>query len=270
MSSWCPTSTPMPLPEAKTEPPIKPRLIILHSQAGVGSLFGYWLNGTSLESHWWVALNGQSEQYMPADRQADANYLANDFALSIETENHLANVRAQSWNEDPWTSAQIEEMATICAWAHKEWGIPLVQATSWDGSGIGYHIQFGSPGKWTNVAKACPGRKRIEQVPLVIRRARELAAAGSAPRAGIGPRSSEAAIKFLQVCLNLAGQEMPVTGVYDTKTGQAVRNLKAFFNEVGLRRPPFDLSRERGWVAGPVFLKTLGNWLNFLKSKGAF
>lgn len=86
----------------------------------------------------------------------------------------------------------------------------------------------------------------------------------------IDPTDSPGAIKFLQVLLNLAGQKIPVDGVYGTQTGQAIKNLKRFFNEKNIGSHTFDLSPERGWKAGPAFLKTLADWLNFLKSRGVF
>lgn len=88
---------------------------------------------------------------------------------------------------------------------------------------------------------------------------------------GITPTDSEGAIKFLQVCLNLAGQKIPVDGVYGKQTGQAVKNLKRFFNE---HHNPgahiFDVGPDNGWKAGPLFLERLSQWLNFLKAQGAF
>lgn len=87
---------------------------------------------------------------------------------------------------------------------------------------------------------------------------------------GITPSDSPTAIRFLQVCLNLAGQHVAVDGVYGTATGQAIRNLKAWFNAHHVGGHVFDLSEAAGWKAGPVFLKVLADWLNFLKSQGAF
>jgi hypothetical protein len=88
---------------------------------------------------------------------------------------------------------------------------------------------------------------------------------------GITPTDSVEAIKFLQVCLTLAGQHIPVDGVYGKQTGQAIKNLKTFFND---HRNPgahiFDVGPERGWMAGPKFLERLSQWLNFLKSQGAW
>lgn len=87
---------------------------------------------------------------------------------------------------------------------------------------------------------------------------------------GITPRDQPDAIKFLQVCLTLAGFPTKVDGIYGTGTGQAVRNAKAFAN--AHRNPgahEFSLSRENGWKAGPLFLRWLSQWLNFLKAQGA-
>lgn len=89
---------------------------------------------------------------------------------------------------------------------------------------------------------------------------------------GITPQDSEGAIRFLQVCLNLAGQKIPVDGKYGKQTGQAVKNIKRFFNEynVGHGKHGYDVGPERGWMAGPLFLRDLSAWLNFLKSQGRF
>lgn len=90
------------------------------------------------------------------------------------------------------------------------------------------------------------------------------------PDDGITPADGAGAVKFLQVCLNLAGQPIPVDGEYGTLTGQAVKNVKRFFNSHDIGGHTFDVGPERGWMAGPVFLKVLADWLNFLKSRGVF
>lgn len=87
---------------------------------------------------------------------------------------------------------------------------------------------------------------------------------------GVAPGDPEGVIKFFEVLLNLNGQEVPVDGVFGKDDGQAVRNLKAFFNAKHIGTHVFDLSRERGWIAGPKFCETLAAWTRFLKAQGAF
>jgi hypothetical protein len=87
---------------------------------------------------------------------------------------------------------------------------------------------------------------------------------------GITPVDSKEAVSFLQVLLNLNGQHVAVDGVYGKATGQAIRNLKEFYNEHHIGQHEFDLGRVQGWKAGPKFLETLSAWTNFLKAHGAF
>ena len=158
----------LPLPENQSQPTIVPRIGILHSQAGVGSLRGFFGRSSSLESTFWIGTDGTVEQYGDMNRRMDANYKANPFAFSVETENHIEYVRSGAWDDDPWSVDQVAAITRLCSWAHKEWGIPNKLTPTWDGAGFGYHIQFGTPGYWTPVAKACPGRRRIEQLKRVV------------------------------------------------------------------------------------------------------
>lgn len=163
-SGWLPFATDKRLPEWRTEPRITPRVIILHSI--VGSLAGadtHFRHHTSIEAHMGVGLDGEVWQWQNTNRQADANFLANDFAISIET--------ADNGNPDsfPWTDAQVAKIIQIINFLLGKYpSIKRQKVTSWDGSGIGYHVQFGAPGKWTPVAKTCPGRVRIKQLEEII------------------------------------------------------------------------------------------------------
>ena len=167
--SLCPFATQLLLPESATQRAIVPRAIILHSAAGTGSLHRFFLNSSNLESHFWVGLDGTIEQYIDTDHRADANLNANSFALSVETENHRDNVNRNSWDDDPWSDEQIASLVRLADWmATTHPAIKRQLISTWDGSGIGWHIQFGTPGPWTPVAKACPGRARIAQVTQAI------------------------------------------------------------------------------------------------------
>lgn len=83
------------LPEWNSQPRITPTTIIDHSI--VGSALGAWYyfrDQTGLESHFIVrgapsgSQDGRIWQLMDTGRRADANFHANAFAISIETEDN--------------------------------------------------------------------------------------------------------------------------------------------------------------------------------------
>ena len=157
----CPFATHKLLPESATQPKITARAVIMHSAAGRGSLYRFFLNSSSLESHFWVSEKGVIEQYVDTGRRADANRNANSFAISIETESSPAAT-------EPWAPAQLDAIVHLVRWCCDTHGIPVRQIPAWNSSGIGWHIQFGAPGPWTPVSKSCPGPARIRQMPALI------------------------------------------------------------------------------------------------------
>lgn len=164
MGGWYPDAAKLEIPAGSNDPVIVPRVAILHVDAGnAKSLHRLFMdnqsNGSGVESHFHVRTDGTVEQYRSIYRQADANYHANRFAVSIET---------QGLGDGEWTAEQLKAIKLLLGWLNRECGIPLVKCPEWDGTGVGYHIQFGSPGAWTNVAKACPGPKRIAQFENVL------------------------------------------------------------------------------------------------------
>ena len=95
-----------------------------------------------------------TEQYRSVLWQADANYQANDFAVSIET---------QGFEHGTWNDAQLASIKRLLLWLHNEHGIPLRECEGPFGSGVGYHTMWGAPSAWTPVAKSCPGPDRKVQ-----------------------------------------------------------------------------------------------------------
>ncbi len=152
----CPFAVQRLIPPGVNDPPIVPRVAILHVDGGGAlSLFKFFRDRSGgIESHFHVTWNGKIEQYRDTDWEADANHLANPFAISIET---------QGFATGRWTAKQSAAIKELLLWLNKEHGIPLVKCPAWDGAGVGYHIQFGTPGKWTPSKKSCPGPLRIEQ-----------------------------------------------------------------------------------------------------------
>src|SRR5204863_7485682 len=116
---------------------ITPRVVILHVTAGLGNARPH----DGLEWHFEVMLDGSIEQQVDTAVRADANYHANGFAISIETE---------GLGDGEWTPAQLDSLVALILWCvdmHPT--IALQVCDRWDGSGIGYHVMFGAPGPWT-------------------------------------------------------------------------------------------------------------------------
>lgn len=158
----CPFATHRLIPPGSSDPRIEPRVAILHVDAGnAKSLYDYFANRSGgIESHFHVQVEGELEQYRDTSWQADANNLANDFAVSIET---------QGYGDGEWTDAQLATIKRLLRWLHEVHpAIRLAKVDRWDGAGIGYHVQFGAPGPWTPVAKSCPGPRRVDQFHDVI------------------------------------------------------------------------------------------------------
>jgi hypothetical protein len=137
-------------------PKIDPRVVIFHVTAGLGNAQPH----SGLEWHFEVSLSGALEQQVDTNLRADANYKANPFAISIETEGK---------GEGSWTDAQLDTLVRLSHWCidvHPK--IRAQRCNAWDGSGFGYHVMWGAPGMWTPVAKSCPGPKRIAQFDSVL------------------------------------------------------------------------------------------------------
>lgn len=163
-----------PLPESSTQPKITPRVAILHTAvSNADSLYGYFASaGIGVESHFYIRGNGIVEQYIDTSIQADANYHANGFAVSIETWDNKQII--------PWTPEQLISIVDLLDWLCKVHPTIKRQACpSWNGSGIGYHSQYLS--EWSKYAgKVCPGRPRIAQVGGIITAVQKLAVKGGA------------------------------------------------------------------------------------------
>lgn len=160
MYGWCPFAIHKPIPPGANDPAIKPRAVILHVAVSLlGSLFSYFrYRSGGIESHFYITLTGKIEQYRSIYYEADANYRANPFAVSIET----AGMGSGKWNR-----RQMAAIKKLLLWLKSE-GIPLKKITDPYGSGVGYHTQFGAPSAWTPVAKSCPGPERIKQYHDVL------------------------------------------------------------------------------------------------------
>lgn len=157
----CPFAEHKLIPPGSSDPAIDARAAVLHVDAGGAlSLFSYFRDRSGgIESHFHIRWDGVIEQYRDTAFQADANYQANDFAVSIET---------QGFGNGTWNKRQLASIQRLLLWLSEEHNIPLAKILSPFGSGVGYHVQFGSPGPWTPVAKSCPGPNRIKQYEEIL------------------------------------------------------------------------------------------------------
>lgn len=146
------------IPPGANDPRIEARIGILHVDAGNAyDLHDFFKNRSGgIESHGHIAKDGKLFQYRDTGWEADANYKANPFALSWET---------QGYGEGEWTAQQLATIKRVMLWCREKHGIPLRKVTSWNDprGGWGYHTLFGAPSQWTPVAKSCPGPDRKKQ-----------------------------------------------------------------------------------------------------------
>jgi hypothetical protein len=228
----CPFALWRPLPENSTEPRIKPTQFILHSAVdapGATDLRRYFARAdVTVESHFWVRLDGTLEQFLDTERQADANRTANVRAVSVETEDDGKP------DTTPWTPAQVATLVRLGVWLHKTHGIPPRVCPHHDAPGVGYHTLFGAPGPWTpSRGKTCPGRVRIGQVPGIVA---AIAAACGAPAPAATARPAPAGprvlgrgdrgddVRAFQVLLNVKGlARLQADGDFGPATEAAVK-----------------------------------------------
>lgn len=160
-ASGIPFADQLLIPAGSNDPAIRGRIGILHVDAGNAESLYKWFNGPSggIESHGFIKKTGVLEQYRSLDYEADANYLANPFAWSFET---------QGFGPGEWTEEQLDTIKRLMRWLHDTRGVPLRKVGGWNDmrGGWGYHTQFH---EWSNVpGKSCPGPDRIRQFNEVL------------------------------------------------------------------------------------------------------
>lgn len=161
----------------------------------IHTIVGFQSGGNA--AHFTTSAQGHIIQARDTNQQSAANYDGNHRVIAIENEDHGPEFGGWNINDGHdvpgFTSAQMEAIAKIIAWAATEHNIPIeLCSDSKPGTrGIAYHRQgidgnFGtyqfsgrSAGgeKWsTHFGKVCPGDKRIRQlIDIIIPRARRLA-----------------------------------------------------------------------------------------------
>lgn len=178
MARW-PVATWAPLPENARQRAITPRAVILHTAVdgrGDSDLPGYFGRAdVGAESHFWVPMRKRPVQMMDTEVEADANAVADKWAISVETEDDSAGKAHIA----PWNDKQITELIALIEWAIATHDIPRRLCSSAylpSAAGIGYHsmpmrerFNGTSHNPWTSYqGKTCPGDARVEQFYDVI------------------------------------------------------------------------------------------------------
>lgn len=211
-----------------------PRLVIIHTIVGSLSGADSWFRNSAsrVSAHFGVGKNGTIYQWVDTDDKAWANVGANSYSISIENEGQTS---------EALTPAQVEANAKIYAYANRVHGVPFSYAKSSTGSGLGYHSQFPA---WSLGGTACPGSKRVAQLPAIMKRAAELAG-GAAPKppvttpgtpsggSNFGPAGSVRSVGSQQKEVNLAGYSPKL--VHDSKWGPKTEaGVKWYQKKIGV------------------------------------
>lgn len=183
-----------PLPRPSSTRMSAHDVVVIHTMVGsLEGTDGYFRRLTNgVNSHFGTGGDGTIRQWVDTTVRSGANGDGNYRCISIE--NADMGPQFPAWNTNdggavpPFTPAQIEANARICAWANTTHGIPLalIPDSKPGRRGIGFH-RLGVPGyvvaggeRWSSAAgKVCPAVRRIAQIPQIIDRARQIV--GSAP-----------------------------------------------------------------------------------------
>ncbi|MFD3532001.1 N-acetylmuramoyl-L-alanine amidase [Streptomyces sp. NPDC058664] len=225
-------------PESDQQPAIRPTQFIMHSIAAPWTarrMYEYWRDSTNLDSTFGLGYAGDLGQYIGTETRADANYKANrradgTGAVSIETASNLQHT-------DPWTDAQMEELAKLGVWLHEEHALPLRICRAWDDPGYGYHSLHP---EWAVSGTACPGAARIQQFraelfPEIVKRANEVETPDMTPEQAKQLADTVAAVKRIEASMAVKPWTYKQPGIADPRdmnqilrdTERAVKSLSA-------------------------------------------
>ena len=148
------------------------RGLVLHHQAGNGSLYAFFNNPASqVSAHFWVGKNGTIEQYVDTARVSWHGRDLNSNWVGVETEG------CPGGKDEDLTEAQIAALARLYAEGARRHGWPNQLASSNGGRGFGYHRMA--------VNTACPCDRRLNKRSEILKRA--FGGAASPPSSGGRP-----------------------------------------------------------------------------------
>jgi len=142
------------------------RGVVLHIAAGYFEGTIAWQRNpvSRVSSHFVVAKDGRIAQMVDTEIRAWTQRAGNWAWLSIENEGFLP---------DRLTPQQLEANAQLLARSHREHAIPIQNATSPSGRGLGHHSMGAENGvDWGH--SQCPGPAIVAQKPAIVARAIEI------------------------------------------------------------------------------------------------
>lgn len=154
---WYPNAVRHNIPPGPNDPPITPRIIVLHVMEGsIESADHRFTNGEGVEAHFGFPKAGEPWQWRDTDFQADAQAAGNDYCISFETEGFAI---------EPLNANQIHWLLAVGEYLSAHYTIPARIVTATSERGWGYHRQFPS---WNPNNHSCPGDIRLKQLETVI------------------------------------------------------------------------------------------------------
>lgn len=172
----CPFARWDPIPASSSQPAIRPWGVVLHTAVSNSPALTPWSN---TEWHFYVGAKGEITQFVDTETRADCQLDGNRWVVDGQARGHISietwDGAGRVWDGKdvsripPWTEEQVEAIGRLLAWLSTTHGIPLQPIRAWNGRGIGYHRQFTSSSspRW-NTSHACPGDRRVAQIPSII------------------------------------------------------------------------------------------------------
>ena len=156
------------------------RGLVLHHQAGNGSLYSFFNNPASkVSAHFWVSKSGLIEQYVDTAKVSWHGRDLNSNWVGVETEGCAAAPHAE-----PMTDAMFNALVRLYREGNRRHGWPNQLASSNGGRGFGYHRMA--------VNTACPCDVRLGRRAAILSAAFSGASApppsSSPPSTGTAPR----------------------------------------------------------------------------------
>lgn len=182
-----------------------PDVTSLHEavSAAEQSIYGWTVDAKAC--HAYNGKDGYFEQYVNFDRKVSGVAEGNGHVTTIESYDGLhiqqnpyreigsGGLYGTSSDTGRWDAGQCERFSDLLAWQHLDYGLDLrVMQTSRRGeTGVAPHRLGIAPWRvpggevWTrHDGKRCPGDLRVEQIPDIVARAQQIAAAVKVGRAG--------------------------------------------------------------------------------------
>jgi hypothetical protein len=140
------------------------RGLVLHHQAGNGSLFGFFNSPSAkVSAHFWVSKSGVIEQYVDTNVVSWHGRDLNGTWVGVETEGCPLNPGGQTAKDEPMTEAMVAALARLYAEGARRHGWPNRLSSSISTSGFGFHRMA--------VNTACPCDVRLNMRTEILRRA---------------------------------------------------------------------------------------------------